>query len=363
MNGERLTSGDRLRQDLATLVFTPDRLAVVKGGPATRRAYLDRVVGRLLPARAAIPNEYATALGQRNAGLRRVRAGFSTRDAISPWTARVAELGEALVRARREAVELLSPAFTEAAGDLGLADAALTYDGEPPTVADLDARLEGDIERGVTGIGPHLHELRIDAGGRDLRVFGSQGEQRIAVLGLVLAEAEVLRDRSGALAARPPRRRPVGARRRAAPGTRADDRAGIADGGHGDVCGGAADRAGAGAVGDPRAGPMMERLGGSVERELSRSGSRDAIPLAALTAAWPSIVGDAIARNAWPLRIGRDGTLHVATASATWAQELALLSEELLDRLRTRLGADAPARLRCAVGPIPEAEEPVEPTP
>ena len=105
---------------------------------------------------------------------------------------------------------------------------------------------------------------------------------------------------------------------------------------------------------------MMERLGGSIERELSRSGSRDAIPLAALTAAWPSIVGDAIARNAWPLRIGRDGTLHVATASATWAQELALLSEELLDRLRTRLGADAPARLRCAVGPLPEPDEPEE---
>jgi DNA replication and repair protein RecF len=197
LNGERLTSGDRLRQDLATLVFTPDRLAVVKGGPATRRAYLDRVVGRLLPARAAIPNEYATALGQRNAGLRRARAGFSTRDAISPWTAQVAELGDALVRARREAIELLSRAFTEAAGDLGLAAAALTYDGEPPTVATLDARLEGDIERGVTGIGPHLHELRIDAGGRDLRVFGSQGEQRMSVLGLVLAEAEVLRDRSG----------------------------------------------------------------------------------------------------------------------------------------------------------------------
>ena len=105
---------------------------------------------------------------------------------------------------------------------------------------------------------------------------------------------------------------------------------------------------------------MMERLGGSIERELSRSGSRDAIPLVALTAAWPAIVGDAIARNAWPLRIARDGTLHVATASATWAQELALLSEELLERLRATLGADAPARLRCAVGPIPDPERPAE---
>jgi hypothetical protein len=107
----------------------------------------------------------------------------------------------------------------------------------------------------------------------------------------------------------------------------------------------------------------MERLGGSIERELSRSGSRGALPLAALTAAWPSIVGDAIARNAWPLRIGRDGTLHVATASATWAQELALLSGELLERLRATLGEEAPARLRCAVGPIPETEQPAETPP
>jgi DNA replication and repair protein RecF len=197
LNGEQLSSSDRLRRDLATLVFTPDRLAVVKGGPATRRAYLDRAVGRLLPARATFSNEYAAALGQRNAGLRRVRAGYSTRDALSPWTVRVAELGEALVRARREAVELLSPAFAETAGDLGLASAALTYDGEPATADALDERFESDLERGVTGVGPHLHELRIEAGGRDLRVFGSQGEQRMAVLGLVLAEADVLRERHG----------------------------------------------------------------------------------------------------------------------------------------------------------------------
>jgi DNA replication and repair protein RecF len=50
----------------------------------------------------------------------------------------------------------------------------------------------------VTGTGPHLHDLRIEAGSRDLRAFGSQGEQRLAVLALVLAEAEVLRSRAGA---------------------------------------------------------------------------------------------------------------------------------------------------------------------
>ena len=104
----------------------------------------------------------------------------------------------------------------------------------------------------------------------------------------------------------------------------------------------------------------MERIGGEIERELARGGSRDAIPLAALTSAWPTVVGDAIARNAWPLRIARDGTLHVATSSATWAQELAFLSDEILTRLRERLGTDAPTKVRCAVGPIPESGRPDE---
>ena len=104
----------------------------------------------------------------------------------------------------------------------------------------------------------------------------------------------------------------------------------------------------------------MERIGREVERELARGGSRDAIPLTALTAAWPEVVGDAIARQAWPLRIARDGTLYVATSSATWANELGFLADEIVECLRARLGPDAPSRLRCAVGPVPEsaADEP-----
>jgi predicted nucleic acid-binding Zn ribbon protein len=99
----------------------------------------------------------------------------------------------------------------------------------------------------------------------------------------------------------------------------------------------------------------MERIGEEVERELSRSGSRDVVPLAAVTAAWPTAVGETVSRNAWPLRLARDGTLLVATASATWAQELTLLQHDVLERLRQRLGAAAPANLRFEVGPVPAA--------
>jgi DNA replication and repair protein RecF len=192
VNGATLPSSEALRRRYATVVFTPDRLAVVKGGPAVRRAYFDRVLGRLQPARLADPQDYAAALAQRNAALRRVQLGLSDQAAVAPWTASAAELAARLVDARRETVTRLGPGFAERALELGLPDARLAYDATAPTVDDLERRLAQDIARGTTGLGPHLDEIVISAGPRELRSFGSQGEQRLAVLSLLLAEAELL---------------------------------------------------------------------------------------------------------------------------------------------------------------------------
>jgi hypothetical protein len=85
---------------------------------------------------------------------------------------------------------------------------------------------------------------------------------------------------------------------------------------------------------------------------LSRFGPQAEI--GALAKAWPNAVGEQIARNAWPARIGRDGTLHVHTSSSTWAFELEQLSADI----RTRLGKLAPLRLRFAPGPLPEPDTP-----
>jgi len=195
LNGARLATAEQLRREIEALVFTPDRLAIVKGGPAARRAYFDRALARLQPARAALSPDYAATIAQRNAALRRAGAGFSTREAIAPWTERAATLGAALVAARLETLAGLESGFREIAGELGLGDAALEYEGEPASVADLEARLEKDLERATTGVGPHLHDVRLLAGGRDLRGFGSQGEQRLTVLALLLSEARLLAER------------------------------------------------------------------------------------------------------------------------------------------------------------------------
>jgi DNA replication and repair protein RecF len=198
LNGAPLRAAEQLRAEAATLVFTPDRLVVVKGGPAARRAYFDRVLGRLFPARASLPAEYAGTVAQRNAALRRVAVGVSSRDAVAPWTERVAGLGTALVEARSEALELLRGPFSERAEELGLAGGELAYEPDAPTVEALEQRLDVDLERGTTGLGPHLDEIEIRADGRDLRRFGSQGEQRLAVLSLLLGEAQLLAERGSA---------------------------------------------------------------------------------------------------------------------------------------------------------------------
>ncbi len=198
VNGAALRAAEQLRSEVSTLVFTPDRLVVVKGGPAARRAYFDRALGRLFPARAGVPAEYGAAVAQRNAALRRVAIGASSRDAVSPWTERVAELGRALVDGRREAITMLGPLFAERADELGLPGGELRYEADPPTAEALQARLDYDLDRGTTGLGPHLDDVEIRADDRDLRRFGSQGEQRLAVLSLILAEAALLAERGPA---------------------------------------------------------------------------------------------------------------------------------------------------------------------
>ena len=94
----------------------------------------------------------------------------------------------------------------------------------------------------------------------------------------------------------------------------------------------------------------MERIGDGVRKEVQRFGHHGAI--GEVVKVWAAAVGEQIARNAWPARVGRDGTLFVHTSSSTWAFELAQLESDI----RARLGAAAPAKVRFAPGPLPEPD-------
>jgi DNA replication and repair protein RecF len=186
-------------------VFLPDRLELVKGPPALRRSHLDQVVAAIWPARAEVRRAYSQALAQRNALLGRIRAGRASRASLPAWDGELARHGIALRDDRARAVELLGMPFSAAAAELGLAGEATLRYRPRSTAADAEAlaaelaeRVEGDLERGFTGHGPHRDDLVLARDGRELRAYGSQGEQRMGLLALLLAERDVLDAERGA---------------------------------------------------------------------------------------------------------------------------------------------------------------------
>jgi len=180
-------------------VFMPDRLALVKGPPSGRRSHLDGFCAALWPAREEPRRRYGRALAQRNALLGRVRAGFAGGDSLEAWEHELAEAGAELAGTRMQAVERLAKPFRDAAGALGLpGEAAVEYrsrtgDADATAIArELATRRSADVARGYTSWGPHLDELALQSDGRSLRRYGSQGQQRIALLAVLFAEHDAL---------------------------------------------------------------------------------------------------------------------------------------------------------------------------
>jgi len=180
-------------------VFLPDRLALVKGPPAHRRAHLDRFFAALWPARGELRARFGRALAQRNALVSRIRAGLAGSEALEAWDAKLSAEAEPLIAARAQVAEALREPFGRIAAGLGLEDAELRYRPRfAGSAAELAGRLAAlraeDLGRAYTSFGPQLDDLDLRLGERSLRRFGSQGQQRAALLALLFAERAVLID-------------------------------------------------------------------------------------------------------------------------------------------------------------------------
>ena len=283
-------------------------------------------------------------------------SGSRTEACSAPWTERVAELGAQLVEARqRDGRRCSSRVSATRLDELGLAGGTLAYDATPPTAAALEARLDADIARGATRARPASRRRR-DRGGRP-RSAG------VRLPGRAAARPALAAPRRGRAAAR---RRPLlllddvlselDARRSRVLAERvagleqvvitATQRSALPA------------RAEPGRGGDSWTGCLTPSAASS-----SRFGPQGA--LGEIAERWPEAVGEAIARNAWPSRIARDGTLHVNTADSIWAFELAQQAsrDRRAARRRQRCGS-RPARLPArteppAAGrvPLPSAEQ------
>jgi len=180
-------------------VFLPDRLELIKGPPALRRAHLDQVVAALWPARAQTRRAYAQTLAQRNALIARVRAGNAAPTSLHTWNSQLAGQAIALMSDRDQTVAAVAEPSRRIAATLGLGgDLTVSYRRRAKAgtadelVAELESRLEQDLERGFSTHGPHRDDVSIRLADRELRIYGSQGQQRLGLLSLLLAEREAI---------------------------------------------------------------------------------------------------------------------------------------------------------------------------
>jgi len=235
--GIEVASLDDLRGRSQVFIFVPESLLLVKGSPARRRAHLDAFAAALDPQYAAAARDLQGVLRQRNAQLAAVKSGADPA-ALDPWDAQLARVAAELGRRRRDLVAELAAGFADTAACLAPAGESFTlrlvaqlegvgYD-EAELLEELRTRRPGEVSRGLSLFGPHRDDLKFleigptgdpprpsspivptatggpvcgpvefPRGVRDLRLFGSQGEQRAAVLALLLAEQRLAAERTG----------------------------------------------------------------------------------------------------------------------------------------------------------------------
>jgi DNA replication and repair protein RecF len=210
--GKQLQTRRSRTRAIVSVLFSPEDLAMVKGGPEERRRFLDNAAARISPLAGADRMDFERALRQRNGALRAARANPRLLEHLEVWSEQVAMTGSAVVRHRLAALDLLEPAVRRRYQELSssyppkLLYRATWAEDEPnkdpaQTVETLRAALRRsqgvDLERATTSVGPHRDDLRILLAGADARLYASQGEQRSIALSMRLAERDTIADECG----------------------------------------------------------------------------------------------------------------------------------------------------------------------
>ncbi|MGQ0713516.1 MAG: DNA replication/repair protein RecF [Gemmatimonadaceae bacterium] len=189
------------------VIFSPADAELVAGAPSERRRFLDVLLSLTSRSYLSALQRYRGALARRNAALRDAPRSTGT-GSIEVWEPALAEAGAVLWRARRLWVESHAETFASLGAAIGEHGAsALRYvtplecddaDAEQELLAALARRRALDVQRGLTHAGPHRDDLELTLEGRELRTFGSAGQQRTAAIALRLLEASTLRAAAGA---------------------------------------------------------------------------------------------------------------------------------------------------------------------
>ena len=201
--GQEISRSGELMGHVTGVLFSPEDLRTVKDGPAERRRFVDMALSQVRPAYYYALQRYARALKQRNEALKAIAVTPSLMSTLDAWDEQLAAAGAELMRHRREYVAKLSAVAGETHREISDGRERLEIRYLPSVTmgddaqANLDALFaarEMDARRQTTSVGAHRDDVQLLIEGRDVRAFGSQGQQRTAALAMRLSELNVMRE-------------------------------------------------------------------------------------------------------------------------------------------------------------------------
>lgn len=200
LNGKRLKSVSELAGKFKAIVFSPDDLSIVSGGPSKRRKFSDTAIGQLYPAYIGILRNYMRAVTQRNKIIKDYRYDSSLSVMLDVFEDEIAANGEKIISFRKRYLNVLNEFLQNVYGGISCEKEVLSteYLKSCENLREdlLNSRKE-DMYSGVTAVGPHRDDIEFKINGINARGFASQGQKRSIALSLKLAEAEVINKISG----------------------------------------------------------------------------------------------------------------------------------------------------------------------
>src|SRR5690348_9118069 len=181
------------------VLFWPDDLGLVKGGPDLRRRFMNQMLVQVEPGYARALAGLRRVLEQRNSLLKSIAAGEGGEETLDAWNEELVRVSTEIVDARVKATRELQPVAARCHRQIAAGERLeIRYQGPPENLAQaVQNSLAEDLRRGSTSVGPHRDDLLVLLDGQEARSFASQGQQRTAVVSLKLAEAALLENRAG----------------------------------------------------------------------------------------------------------------------------------------------------------------------
>lgn len=212
LNGIKQTSAAKLAGVFCGIVFSPIHLSLIKGGPAERRRLIDAAYCQLKPAYVKTLSDYARILSQRNALCKARDTSEAAAEMMDLWDRQLAQAGCRIIHARQRYLQHMAPIARKiyqglSSGreefDIRYASTVSVLPEETPAeiavklYEELRMHRRDDFGAGCTTVGPHRDDMEVYINSCSARSFGSQGQQRSAVLAIKLAEAAMLEEVTG----------------------------------------------------------------------------------------------------------------------------------------------------------------------